>query len=157
MPLQYYFLSYHFSAQMPTIIVVSGPCAASITTTSTLRFVSSAMNLLEVAKVLNLTTLVKYLDTSDLSATLGGEEGPFTLFAPSNKAFEDLPESVKRSLRNDPAKLKEVLSYHVIPERKWTYEFGKDNLVNSTNESKKLRLNSFRFGKVRFRRNCPLL
>lgn len=122
-----------------------------------MRFVSSAMNLLEVAKVLNLTTLVKYLDTSDLSATLGGEEGPFTLFAPSNKAFEDLPESVKRSLRNDPAKLKEVLSYHVIPERKWTYEFGKDNLVNSTNELKKLRLNSFRFGKVRFRRNCPLL
>ena len=138
---------------MPTIIFVSGPCAGSITTICTLRFISSAMNLLEAAKVLNLTTLVKYLDTSGLSGTLGGEEGPFTLFAPSNKAFEDLPESVKRSLRDDPAKLKDVLSYHVIPERKWTYEFGKDNLVNSTNEPNKLRLNSFRFGKVRLRRN----
>lgn len=108
----------------------------------------SAMNLVEVAKVLNLTTLVDYLNKSGLSATLNGEQGPFTLFAPSNKAFEDLPESVKRSLRDNPARLREILSYHVIPERKWTYEFGKDNLVNSVNEPNKLRLNSFRYGKV---------
>ena len=60
------------------------------------------MNLVEVAKVLNLTTLVDYLNKSGLSATLNGEQGPFTLFAPSNKAFEDLPESVKRSLRDNP-------------------------------------------------------
>lgn len=113
------------------------------------RFDSSAMNLVEVAKVLNLTTLVDYLNKSGLSATLNGEQGPFTLFAPSNKAFEDLPESVKRSLRDNPARLREILSYHVIPERKWTYEFGKDNLVNSVNEPNKLRLNSFRYGKVR--------
>lgn len=106
------------------------------------------MNLLEVATVLNLTTFVQYLDTSGLSPTLKGEQGPFTLFAPTNKAFEDLPESIKRSLRNDPAKLKEILAYHIIPERKWTYEFGKDILVNSFSEPNKLRLNSFRYGKV---------
>ena len=106
------------------------------------------MNLLEVATVLNLTTFLQYLDTSGLSPTLKGEQGPFTLFAPTNKAFEDLPESIKRSLRDDPAKLKEVLAYHIIPERKWTYEFGKDILVNSFSEPNKLRLNSFRYGKV---------
>jgi len=108
----------------------------------------SAMNLLEVATVLNLTTFVQYLDTSGLSPTLKGEQGPFTLFTPTNKAFEDLPESIKRSLRDDPAKLREVLAYHIIPERKWTYEFGKDILVNSFSEPNKLRLNSFRYGKV---------
>lgn len=108
----------------------------------------SAMNLIEVAKALNLTTLVQYLDTSGLSTTLREEQSPFTLFAPTNKAFENLPVLIKRSLKDDPAKLKEILGYHLIPERKWTYEFGKDLLVTSVSEPHKLRLNSFRYGKV---------
>ena len=107
------------------------------------------MNLIEVAKVLNLTTLVQYLDASGLSTTLREEQSPFTLFAPTNKAFENLPVSIKRSLKDDPTKLKEILGYHLIPERKWTYEFGKDLLVTSVSEPHKLRLNSFRYGKVR--------
>ena len=113
------------------------------------------MNLLEVAKVLNLTTLVQYLDSTGLSATLKDEQGPFTLFAPTNKAFEALPESTKQSLRDDPVKLKELLAYHMLPERKWTYEFGKDTLVNSVKEPSKLRLNSFRYGKVWYSLNHP--
>lgn len=113
------------------------------------------MNLLEVVKVLNLTTLAKYLDTTGLSATLKDEQGPFTLFAPTDKAFEALPESTKQSLLDDPAKLKELLAYHMLPERKWTYEFGKDTLVNSVNEPNKLRLNSFRYGKVWSSLNYP--
>ena len=106
------------------------------------------MNLLEVVKVLNLTTLAKYLDTTGLSTTFKDEQGLFTLFAPTDKAFEALPKSTKQSLLEDPAKLKELLSYHMLLERKWTYEFGKDTLVNSVNEPNKLRLNSFRYGKV---------
>lgn len=106
------------------------------------------MNTMEVARVLNLTTLMYFLNSSGLAATLGEDIGPITLFAPSNKAFEDLPASVKRTLRDDPAKLRDILSYHIISERKWTYEFGKDNLVNSLNRLNRLRLNSFRYGKV---------
>ena len=113
-------------------------------------FLLAAMNLLEVAKVLNLSTLVKYLESTGISDTLKEDKGPFTLFAPTNKAFEALPESTKQTLRDDPAKLKQLLAYHMIPERKWTYEFGKDNMVTSVSEGNKLRLNSFRFGKVRF-------
>lgn len=108
----------------------------------------SAMNTMEVARVLNLTTLMYFLNSSGLAATLGEDIGPITLFAPSNKAFEDLPASVKRTLRDDPTKLRDILSYHIISERKWTYEFGKDNLVNSLNKLNRLRLNSFRYGKV---------
>lgn len=107
------------------------------------------MNLLEVAKVLKLTALVQNLNQSGLATTLRDKRGPFTLFAPSNKAFENLPESTKQLLRNDPDKLKEILSYHIIPEQKLTYEFDKDLLVNSSSEPHKLRLNSFRYGKVR--------
>lgn len=106
------------------------------------------MNIMEVAQVLNLTTLMTFLNSSGLAATLGEGTGPITLFAPSNKAFEDLPVSIKRNLRDDPAKLRDILSYHMISEHKWTYEFGKDNLVNSLNKLNRLRLNSFRYGKV---------
>ena len=116
----------------------------------------SAMNLLEVVKVLNLTTLLKYLDATGLSTTLKDEQGPFTLFAPTDKAFDALPDSTKQSLLEDPAKLKELLAYHMLPERKWTYQFGKDSLVNSLNEPDKLRLNSFRYGKVWCSFYCPL-
>lgn len=110
----------------------------------------AAMNLLEVTKVLNLSTLVVYLDFTGISDTLREEKGPFTLFAPTNKAFEALPESTKQELQDDPAKLKQLLAYHLLTERKWTYEFGKDNMVISVSEGKKLRLNSFRYGKVCF-------
>ena len=114
------------------------------------------MNLLEVAKVLKLTTLVQNLNQSSLATTLRDKRGPFTLFAPSNKAFENLPESTKQLLRNNPDKLKEILSYHIIPEQKLTYEFGKDLLVNSSSAPHKLRLNSFRYGKVRNSQNYVL-
>ena len=117
---------------------------------------------MEVIKVLNLTKLAQYLEVSGLSTTLTDEQGPFTIFAPSDDAFENLPEPVIQSLRDDPAKLQGVLGYHVISERKWTYEFGKDNLVNTISEPNKLRLNTFRFGKVgqgfrKMTKGCGLL
>lgn len=115
-----------------------------------LFFPLAAMNLLEVTKVLNLSTLVEYLNSTGFSDTLREDKGPFTLFAPTNKAFQALPESTKQELRDDPEKLKQLLAYHLVPERKWTYEFGKDNMVNTVSEGKKLRLNSFRYGKVCF-------
>ena len=44
-------------------------------------------------------------------------EGPFTIFAPTNEAFEALPEGELNRLLADPEGLAEVLSYHVVAER----------------------------------------
>ncbi|MEO6016688.1 MAG: fasciclin domain-containing protein [Polaromonas sp.] len=41
--------------------------------------------------------------------------GPFTVFAPTNEAFAKVPAKTMDVLANDPAKLKAVLTYHVIP------------------------------------------
>jgi uncharacterized surface protein with fasciclin (FAS1) repeats len=41
-------------------------------------------------------------------------KGPFTVFAPSDSAFEKLPEGTFEALLRDSAKLKAILSYHVI-------------------------------------------
>jgi len=62
------------------------------------------------------TTLVAAIKAADLVETLQGD-GPFTVFAPMNKAFEKLPKGTLETLlkpENEPA-LTAVLTYHVIP------------------------------------------
>ena len=51
-------------------------------------------------------------------------EGPFTLFAPSDKAFDRLPEgTVERLLRpENRAELRAILTYHIVPSRMSTEE-----------------------------------
>ncbi len=44
-------------------------------------------------------------------------EGPFTVFAPSNEAFKAVPAKTMETLGKDPASLKAVLSFHVVPSR----------------------------------------
>ena len=60
------------------------------------------------------TTLVDFVVKAGLAETLSGD-GPFTVFAPTNEAFEKLPQSVVDALMADPEALKNVLLYHVIP------------------------------------------
>ncbi len=61
----------------------------------------------------NFTTLATALDLANLTATLDGP-GPFTLFAPTNGAFDRLPAGVLDALLRDPAgALTDVLLGHV--------------------------------------------
>ncbi len=59
------------------------------------------------------TTLAKALTAADLIATLKGK-GPFTVFAPTDEAFAKLPAGALDDLLKDKAKLKAVLTYHVV-------------------------------------------
>lgn len=43
--------------------------------------------------------------------------GPYTVFAPTNDAFAAVPAKTLADLGNNPAQLKEVLSYHVLPAK----------------------------------------
>ena len=58
-------------------------------------------------------TFISALKTAGLTDTLTGK-GPFTVFAPSDEAFKKLPPGALDGLIKDTAKLKAVLSYHVI-------------------------------------------
>jgi uncharacterized surface protein with fasciclin (FAS1) repeats len=62
------------------------------------------------------TTLVAAVKAADLVESLQGE-GPFTVFAPVNKAFEKLPKGTVETLLRPENKaiLIAVLTYHVIP------------------------------------------
>ncbi len=61
------------------------------------------------------TTLVAAVQAAGLVETLQGK-GPFTVFAPVNNAFEDLPEGTVETLLKPENKgtLTTVLTYHVV-------------------------------------------
>ena len=61
----------------------------------------------------NLSTLVTAITTADLAGTLQGT-GPFTVFAPTNDAFNKLDDGVLDILLNNPSVLADVLKYHVV-------------------------------------------
>lgn len=69
------------------------------------------------------STLAEALAVAGLVQTLSGE-GPFTVFAPTNDAFAALPEGELDRLLADPETLRQVLSYHVVPERLLEESFG---------------------------------
>lgn len=73
-------------------------------------------NIVQVAQgTPDLSTLVEALTVAELAKTLEGP-GPFTVFAPTNEAFEALGDTLSTLL--EPAnqeELVEVLTYHVVP------------------------------------------
>lgn len=64
------------------------------------------------------TTLVAAVKAAGLVDTLEGP-GPFTVFAPTNAAFDKLPAGTVESLLKPEnlEQLKKVLTYHVVPGR----------------------------------------
>ena len=61
----------------------------------------------------NFNTLVVALKAADLVPTLKSK-GPFTVFAPTDEAFAKIPKADLDALLKDKAKLKAVLTYHVV-------------------------------------------
>lgn len=61
----------------------------------------------------NFTTLVTALKAAGLVDTLKGP-GPFTVFAPTDEAFAKIPKADLDKLLANKAKLKSVLTYHVV-------------------------------------------
>jgi uncharacterized surface protein with fasciclin (FAS1) repeats len=61
------------------------------------------------------TTLVAALKAADLVTTLQGA-GPFTIFAPTNAAFNNLPAGTVEGLLKpeNKAQLSKILTYHVV-------------------------------------------
>jgi len=61
-------------------------------------------------------TLEAAVIAAGLADTLAGA-GPFTVFAPTDAAFEALPDGTLDALLADPDALTKVLTYHVVPGR----------------------------------------
>jgi uncharacterized surface protein with fasciclin (FAS1) repeats len=71
----------------------------------------------------SLNTCSKYLAITGLDDVLRGE-GPFTLFAPTDDAFRDLPAELLHEIEVDPAKMRDVLAYHILEVGREIAEMG---------------------------------
>jgi uncharacterized surface protein with fasciclin (FAS1) repeats len=72
------------------------------------------------------TTLVAAVKAAGLVETLESP-GPFTVFAPTNSAFDKLPAGTVQTLLKpeNKAELIKVLTYHVVPGRLTTFDLKK--------------------------------
>lgn len=87
-----------------------------------------------IAAQSQLSTLNGLVAKAGLTDTLKGT-GPYTVFAPTNEAFAKVPAKTMDELAKDPAKLKAVLSYHLIPGKLMAADVknGNSKTVNGAN------------------------
>ena len=77
----------------------------------------TAPTLIDVAKRSGrFATLLSAVEKAGLTALLEGD-GPFTLFAPNEAAFADLPDGALQELLADKVKLTAILKYHLVADR----------------------------------------
>lgn len=93
----------------------SGPACQSVPADGAGSFSGMAQDPAATAASNNpaLSTLVTAVTEADLVDTLNGE-GPFTIFAPANAAFEAIPADTLDAVLADQAALTDILTYHVI-------------------------------------------
>ncbi|AKB75413.1 Sensory subunit of low CO2-induced protein complex, putative [Methanosarcina lacustris Z-7289] len=72
----------------------------------------SDRNIVQTLADKNFVTLVELINVSGLETTLA-EDGIYTVFAPTDKAFAELPDYAVPALKNNTQGLKKVLTYHV--------------------------------------------
>lgn len=72
-------------------------------------------------------TLITALNAAGLNDTLKGE-GPFTIFAPTDEAFAKIPKADLKAMLKDKAKLKAILTYHVVAEKIMSVDIAAGNV-----------------------------
>lgn len=103
-----------------------GGGAGSKNVTNVSNVGKSDKNIMQILSDDKYATFVKLLDASGLNETLA-EGGPYTVFAPTDKAFNALPTGAIDALMSNTTELRRVLSYHI------TYgEVTEQDLVNMT-------------------------
>ena len=90
-------------------------CAALTVLVSACAAPQKPLNVADtIAQTPSLSTLSGLITSAGLTADLQST-GPFTVFAPSNEAFKAVKPATMEDLAKNPAKLKNLLSYHVVP------------------------------------------
>jgi len=77
-------------------------------------------------------TLTSLLDQAGLAQTLEGR-GPFTVFAPTDKAFSKVPQATLDALASDKEQLRSVLLYHVANRELTAAKVAKRRSIKTLN------------------------
>ncbi len=88
------------------------------------------LDVVDVATVQGFSTLVTAIGVAGLESTLRGA-GPFTVFGPTNQAFDDLPDGTLDDLLADPDALANVLTYHVVPAEAFSSDLSDGQVLTT--------------------------
>ncbi|MGD6851210.1 MAG: fasciclin domain-containing protein [Candidatus Bathyarchaeia archaeon] len=76
--------------------------------------------------------LVQAVQAAGLVETLKGP-GPFTVFAPTDLAFSKVPTGTLELLLKDTAKLKDILTFHVVEGKLMTSDLAQHEYLQALN------------------------
>jgi len=108
-----------------------------------------AKNLVDLAESLNLTILVKALEETGLDNIID-HEGKYTLFAPTDEAFKNIPEWAGK------IPLKELLKFHVARGLIYSKDITNDLEVRSILAKRDIRLNIYKNGSLVTANGSPI-
>ncbi len=88
-------------------------------------------NIIETAKDDGrFNTLLKAVDAAGLTETLSNQ-GPFTVFAPTNGAFNQIPKDQLNSILKDKEQLSAILKYHVVSGKMMASDVMQQNSIRT--------------------------
>lgn len=99
-------------------------------------------NILDTARLnKDLSTFVSAVEAGGLEETLQGD-GPLTVFAPTNAAFDALPKGAIEALLDPAAKdqLSIILKYHIVYGAKNSENFGTETITLDTIGGQKIKI-----------------
>ena len=92
-----------------------------------------------------LSTLVTALQATGLDETLNTAAGPLTLFAPTDRAFEELGSDTVNDLLANPDRLSAILQYHVVSGRVTRGDLSDGELTALTGDTIQVDVRGFWF------------
>ena len=108
------------NTEMETQTPLGEPSTETETQTPLNESATEAGNIVEVASGSNsFNTLVQAIQAAGLADTLSDSSASYTVFAPTDEAFSQLPDGTLEYLLQPENQevLQQVLSYHVLPEK----------------------------------------
>ncbi len=89
-------------------------------------------DIVDAAMASGMNKLAEAVKAAGLVDTLKGP-GPFTVFAPTDEAFNKIPKADWDMLLKDPMKLKEVLTFHVVEGKMMTADLKEHEYLQALN------------------------
>jgi uncharacterized surface protein with fasciclin (FAS1) repeats len=89
-------------------------------------------DIVEAAIASGMTKLGDAVKAAGLVDTLKGP-GPFTVFAPTDEAFNKIPQTDMDALMKNPMKLRDVLTFHVIEGKMMTEDLKEHEYLQALN------------------------
>ncbi|GAB1604276.1 transforming growth factor-beta-induced protein ig-h3-like [Argonauta hians] len=114
------------------------------------------MTLLELGQRYGLHTILVGLGQRAGLAKSLDSEGNWTIFAPTDEAFDEIGSSFVDQLKNDSVALENFLKYHVVKGRYMAADIAKNDMELTSLQGAKIRVNFYRANRALTVEGCKL-